>query len=294
SGLPGDTVNGQVNVDDINAYCVTDLDAFEAEFQAVLNGPYAGGGTTGDLFHRFFPDDEFVFDNHDEAAYSLTGITILGIGFNVTGAAETALPQTFVMTFADFLQNPLGTLGHFDPATGVGSVTVPDIDPGLYPVAATCVRPLLDVDLLEAGIRKNGAFLQSIGMPADINSPEFQTFVENFPGANGDVFQFLNIIGPTLIQHVVSPAALGVQLFTILADVDHFQCYRARTTGFTGGTVTLSDRFGNHTAKVRSPIDLCAPSDKNEEDPDAVTSPDFLTTYKISVSGSSQQQTVSA
>src|SRR5262249_61190012 len=133
-------------------------------------------------------------------------------------------------------------LGPSDPAPGGGSVTVPDIDPGLYPVAATCVRPLLDVDLLEAGIRKNGAFLQSIGMPADINSPEFQTFVENFPGANGDVFQFLNIIGPTLIQSVVSPAALGVQLFTILAAVDHFQGYRASTTGFTGGPGTLPAR----------------------------------------------------
>jgi hypothetical protein len=291
SGLPGETVNGQVNPADVAAYCVTDLTAFEAEFEAVLNGPYAGGSTEGDLFNMFFPTPEFIFTNTDQAAYSLTGITVLGIGFNFNGAAETALPQTFVMTFADFAQNPLGTLGHFDPVTGVGSVTVPNIDPGLYPVAAACVRPLLDVNLLAAGIRKNGAFLQSIGMPPDINSQEFADFVANYPGANGDVFTFLNLIGPTLIQNIVSPAALGVQLFTILADVDHFQCYRARTTGFSPVPITLSDRFGNRSAMVRSAIDLCAPADKNGEDPDAVDSPGFLTSYKISAPGAFQQVT---
>jgi hypothetical protein len=285
SGLPGETVNGQVNPADVAQYCVTDLTAFEAEFQAVINGPYAGGGTQGDLFNMFFPTPDFIFTNTDQAAYSLTGITALGIGFDIGGAAETALPQTFVMTFADFAQNPLGTLGHFDPVTGVGSVTVPNIDPGLYPVAAACVRPLLDVNLLAAGIRKNGAFLQSIGMPPDINSQEFADFVANYPGANGDVFAFLNLIGPTLIQNIVSPAALGVQLFTILADVDHFQCYRARTTGFSPVPITLADRFGNRSATVRSAIDLCAPADKNGEDPDAVDSPGFLTSYKISAPG---------
>src|SRR5262249_45880403 len=286
SGLPGETVNGQVNPTDIAANCVTELEPFQAEFQAVIDGPYAGGGTDGELFHRFFPDDEFVFETTDQAAYSLTGLTALGISFNINGAAETALPQTFVMTFADFAQNPLGTLGHFDPVTGVGSVTVPDIDPGLYPVAATCVRPLLDVDRLEAGIRKNGAFLASIGMPPDLNSPEFQEFVNNFPGANGDVFQFLTIIGPTLIQNIVAPTGgLGVQFFTILAEVDHFQCYRARSAGSFKVPVTLSDRFGNRSATLRSPIDLCAPADKNGENPEAADSPGFLTSYKLSISG---------
>ncbi len=291
SGLPGDTVNGQVNTADVAQYCVTELEPFQAEFEALIEGPYAGGGTGGDLFPRFFPGGEFVFENTDQTAYSMTGLVALGIGANLGGAAETALPQTFVMTFADFAQNPLGELGHFDPATGVGSVTVPNLDPGLYPVAAACVRPTYDLDMLEAGIRKNGAYLSSIGMPPDINSPEFQEFIDNYPGANGDLFTFLNLIGPTLIQNIVQPAALGVQLFTILADVDHFQCYRARTTGFSRVPITLSDRFGNRSATVRSAIDLCAPADKNGEDPEAASSPDFLTSYKISISGSFPQVT---
>ena len=189
TGIRGTTVNGQVNPADVAANCVTDLTAFEAEFEAVFTGPYAGGGTGGDLFPRFFPGGDFVFENTDQTAYVSRGFVVLGISADINGAAETALPQTFVMTFADFAQNPLGTLGHFDPVTGVGSVTVPDITPGQYPVAATCVRPTLDVDMLEAGIRKNGAFLASIGVPPDINSQEFQDFVTNYPGANGDLFR---------------------------------------------------------------------------------------------------------
>src|SRR5262249_183089 len=158
--------------------------------------------------------------------------------------------------------------------------------------AATCVRPLLDVDRLEAGIRKNGAFLASIGMPPDLNSPEFQEFVNNFPGANGDVFQFLTIIGPTLIQNLVRPTGvLGRQFCTILAEVDHFQCYRARSAGSFKVPVTLSDRFGNRSATLRSPIDLCAPADKNGENPEAADSPGFLTSYKLSISGGFQQVT---
>src|SRR5262249_19074426 len=108
------------------------------------------------------------------------------------------------------------------------------------------------------------------------------------------IFEFLNSVGPTLIQNVVTPGALGVQLFTILADVDHFQCYRARTTGFTGGSVTLSDHFGNRSARVRSPIRPCPPAHKNGEDPEATGSPGFLTSYKISVPGSFQLTGVAA
>jgi hypothetical protein len=287
SGLAGSTVNGQVNPADVAAQCVTDLTEFEARFQALLAGPYAGGSASGDLFHRFFPDDDFVFENTDQTAYSLTGITALGIGGDFGGAAETALPQTFVMTFADpITQQPLGPVGHFDPVTGVGSVIVPNIPPGPQVVAAACVRPSLDLDFLEAGIRRNGAFLTSIGAPADLNSPEFAAFVESYLGPGADLFTFLNAIGPTLIQNIVFPEALGLQVFTVLANVDHFQCYRARTTGFHQLPVTLSDVFGNRSAVVRSPIDLCAPADKNGEDPGAASSPDFLTSYKLSGTGS--------
>ena len=218
-GVPGDTVTGQVNVADVAASCVTDLTAFQARFQAVLDGPYAGGSNSGELFSRFFPGGEFVFDNCDQAAYSLTGITVLGIGANIMGAAETALPQTFAMTFADIAtQQPVGELGHFDPATGAGSVVVPDVTPGPWAVAAACVGPSLDVDFLETGIRKNGTFLESLGFPTcDINDPAFAEFVMELLGPDADLFAFLNAFGPTFIQNIVTPDALGVQIFTVLA-----------------------------------------------------------------------------
>ena len=217
-GLPGDTVTGQVNVADVAASCVTDLTAFQARFQALLDGPYAGGSNSGELFSRFFPGGEFVFENCDQAAYSLTGITVLGIGANIMGAAETALPQTFAMTFADIAtQQPVGELGHFDPATGAGSVVVPDVAPGPWAVAAACVGPSFDVDFLETGIRKNGAFLESLGFPTcDINDPAFAEFVQQLLGPDADLFAFLNAFGPTFIQNIVTPDALGVQIFTVL------------------------------------------------------------------------------
>ena len=122
---------------------MTELEPFQAQFQALFEGPYASGGTEGELFSRFFPGGEFVFENLDQTAYSLTGLTVLGIALNIGGAAEAALPQTFVMTFVDLAtQQPIGPLGRFDPATGVGSVVVPNLPPGHLSVAATCVGPL--------------------------------------------------------------------------------------------------------------------------------------------------------
>jgi hypothetical protein len=290
-GFPGDTVNGQVDTADIDQYCVTDLGEFQAQFEALFEGPYAFGGPEGAFFDAFFPSGDFEFVNHNQTAYSLTGFAVLGIGADIGGAVATAFPQTFVMTFADLLtQQPLGPLGHFDPFTGVGSVVVPDLAPGPYPVAATCVRPTMDLNLLIAGIEANGAYLESIGAPTDINSPEFEQFAKDFTGdPDADLFTFIFAIGPQLIQNIVEIRALGVQFYTVLSDVNHFQCYRARTTGFNQMPVTLADRFGMRSATVRKPLDLCAPADKNGEDPEAADSPFFLTSYKISGGGRFEQ-----
>jgi hypothetical protein len=218
-GLPGTVVSGQVDPEDIAAQCVTTVEGVQAEFQAVLEGPFGGGGTDAELFMRFFPGGEFIFENCEQAAYSITGITALGIGANFNGAAEIALPQTFVMTFVDLLtQEPLGELGHFDPVTGEGSVVVPDLQCGPQPIAAVCVEPTLDIDLLEAGIRENAEFLRSLGFTdesCDINSPEFAAKVEEIIGM-ADLFAFLEFIGPTIVQNIVVPDAMGLQFFNIL------------------------------------------------------------------------------
>jgi hypothetical protein len=66
---------------------------------------------------------------------------------------------------------------------------------------------------------------------------------------------------------------------------DHFQCYKARTLSTTPVTapLTLVDQFGTLTASVKTPLQLCSPTDKNGEDPDALSHPDYLQSYRIEV-----------
>jgi hypothetical protein len=216
-GAPGEQIDGQVDVADIAARCTTDLEAFQARFQELASGPFAGLLPEGELFDRFFPEGDFVFESFDQAAYLMTGLAAGGIGSNFDGAAETALPQTFAMTFADIAtQEPVGDRGTFDPSTGVGSVAVPDVDPGLWAVAAACVGPVRDINGLEAGIQRSGAFLESIGMPVDITSPEFGAFVRDFLGdEEATDLDFVAAIGPELVESIVEPDALGVQIFCV-------------------------------------------------------------------------------
>jgi len=225
-GLPGDTVTGQVNVADVAASCVTDLTEFQARFNAVTFDTLAYNATAP-LWPEFFPPDTMdlltTIQTHDQLAYTLTLLVTLGVATNQNGAAEAALPQTFVMTFADpVTQDPIGELGHFDPATGVGSVVVPDLAPGPAIVAAVCVGPDPDRDALAAGIRSSGAFLAGIGAPAvSLISPEFEAFAQGFLGSTNTGFallvEFATAIGPTLIQNIAQFDALGLQVFTVLA-----------------------------------------------------------------------------
>ena len=181
--------------------CVTDITEFQAQFLAVFEGPFASGSTSAELFQRFFPgQSDFIFENCEQLAYSITGITVLGISQNINGAADTAFPQSFVLTFADLAtQEPIGELSTFDPVTGTGSVVTPDLPPGPAPVAAICISPTLDIDALETGIRETGDFLRSIRLTDEIcypNIPEFAAFVEEFLGRDADLFEFLEAIGP--------------------------------------------------------------------------------------------------
>jgi hypothetical protein len=220
-GVPGTVVTGQVDPADVAESCVTDIAEFQQQFLAVFEGPFASGSTEAELFQRFFPgQSDFIFENCDQLAYSITGITVFGIAQNFNGAAETAFPQSFVLTFADLAtQEPIGELSTFDPVTGTGTVVTPDLPPGPAPIAAICISPTLDIDALEAGIRETGDFLRSIGLTDEIcdpNIPEFAAFVEEFLGPGADLFAFLEAIGPDVIQNIVEFDALGLQIFTVL------------------------------------------------------------------------------
>jgi hypothetical protein len=223
-GQPGEIVAGMVDTDDVAANCVTELEAFQARFQELFEGPFVSGGFEGELTQRFFPDpNNIVFENTDQTAYVLLLALALGLGGALGDEpAQDALPQTFVLTFADIAtQEPVGEMGNFDPATGEGLVTVPDIEPGQWAVAAACVGPSFDLDVLEAGIREGGAFLEEIGAPpVDPLSPEFAEFMQEFLDSEATGFEllieFLGEIGPTLLEPIMVPDALGAVIFCIL------------------------------------------------------------------------------
>jgi hypothetical protein len=223
-GPPGTVITGQVDPADVAESCVTDLAEFQAEFDVLVNQVFDvnGNPTQTELFQRFFPGQtDFIFDTCEQLAFSITGITTFGIALNINGAAETALPQTFVLTFADVAtQEPIGEISTFDPVTGTGTVVAPNLAPGPYPVVALCVEPTLDLDALEAGIRETGEFLRSIGFTDEIcdpNIPEFQAKLDELFGPGTDLFAFLAAIGPEVIQNIVEFQAVGVQFFTITA-----------------------------------------------------------------------------
>ena len=91
--------------------------------------------------------------------------------------------------------------------------------------------------------------------------------------------QLLDVIRPE--NFLVPTSKDGVPL---VMPVDHFQCYKVkRSKGgakFTKRTVSVADQFESVTVTLVKPILLCAPANKNNEDPTAPSHPDHLTCYK--------------
>jgi len=66
------------------------------------------------------------------------------------------------------------------------------------------------------------------------------------------------------------------------AFLDHFQCYGLRCESrFQKRPVTLVDRYGTTNVTLCKTRSLCAPADKNGEDPSAVDDPGHLVAYGI-------------
>jgi archaellum component FlaG (FlaF/FlaG flagellin family) len=66
----------------------------------------------------------------------------------------------------------------------------------------------------------------------------------------------------------------------------HFTCYETRTMGISPGTVTVNDEWGTFSPKLSQIHKLCNPTNKNNEDPSAVTNPNHLSGYTASTVGS--------
>ncbi|HEX6236157.1 MAG TPA: hypothetical protein VFZ68_03130, partial [Acidimicrobiales bacterium] len=224
---PGTLVLGKANAADVAEHCITELEPFMERFQQFFDEVYEGGTEDAELTQRFFPDGEFDYQTHDQMAFAFLGFTVLGLaGLTGPEPAEQALPQTFVMTFADIAtQEPVGARGNFDPNTGDGSVVVPDIEPGNWAVAAACVGPTFDIDAVESGIRQGGAFLEEIGMPLPDGDPlneDIIAFMQEFLDSEATGFEilieFLGAVGPQLLEPIMVPDAFGAVIFCILDD----------------------------------------------------------------------------
>jgi hypothetical protein len=63
--------------------------------------------------------------------------------------------------------------------------------------------------------------------------------------------------------------------------VNHFQCYDVSRGPFDSFTIAVDDDFGPSTVEVRRSRFVCAPVDKNGEDPTAPDDPDHLVSYEI-------------
>jgi len=79
--------------------------------------------------------------------------------------------------------------------------------------------------------------------------------------------------------------------------IDHFQCYKVKrsrgTPKFVPLTVSVADQFESITLTLKKPQLLCAPTNKNGEDPTAPFHPDHLLCYKAKSATKFGQITVS-
>lgn len=203
AGYPGDVVTGQVDVDDVAEYCLSAeelvgnvVNSVDGSLPAWLELPPPAG---------FSEEQVDTFAN---------AVETLRIG--VQAFEETAMQlwlETFVFTFADAeTQDLLGETGNFDPSTGEGSVVVPQLDPGLYGLAAACVQVQSVEQLLtggyEAGLVAFWDWIEENDVEVPENQeqdpidPEWQLFVEE------SALEWVPVM--------ITPRAVGIGVFCVL------------------------------------------------------------------------------
>jgi hypothetical protein len=201
-GRPGDTVNGQVDVDDVAANCTTDPAELQAKFTELANA-----AQTLILEEGYLPTEFRGYHTYEE----LSAATVLAAAAGPIYFEEyldEAMAQTFVMTFAEVAtQEPVGERVNFDPAVGQATITVPELDPGVWAVAATCVEPSIDPARIRTAISEGATYFESQGIELPV-----------VPDGPEDFAPFAAEHGPTILVPVMQPEALGAQIFTILGD----------------------------------------------------------------------------
>jgi hypothetical protein len=217
-GAVGSTVNGQVDVDDVAANCITDPTEFVGQFvdpAAPLDGGTPYIDAVLEVVNALPPETDL---QNDPLAFAAVVALFFPVGLaqdlpanGGTGElVDGALEQTFVMSFADIATaSPIEPRGNFDPTTGVGEVTVPDLAPGSHPVISTCVALPAEItqEQLTAAIDAGTAFVESnltAPYPIDVLGEPPTQFAE----AAGQ-------IAPVILEALVEPQALGIQFFCV-------------------------------------------------------------------------------
>lgn len=216
TGAVGDTVEGTVDVDDVNEHCITDPKQFVESIVAEdgSDTPYAVAmsGWVED------PDNEasaFIpVDTPNKLAAAVSVFAPFGLASSAFAGdgemAEEAMNQTFVMAFADLATfSPIDPIGNFDPTTGEGSVEVPGIAPGNHPVVATCVG-------LPDEISDEAYYAAMDATIAFIDNNYEQPYPAEWNNVTGDEFaEVAGEIFPVLLRALVEPQALGLQMFCV-------------------------------------------------------------------------------
>jgi hypothetical protein len=219
-GPVGSTVNGQVDTDDVAEHCTTAVADFQALFgerlDLVLESVFGTDNHVAVLNSNITSFEELVGAFYFLIRAGTSGLDppLDGLAPGDEDLAAGVLAQTFVMTFADIAtQQPVGETGNFDPNTGEGSVVVPDVDPGLWAVAAACVSPTTDPDVIAAAVSGAAEFVEA---ELDFEEP-FPTVLELAleGAADGPIVDTLQEIGPTLIAPLMEPDAFGFDIFCV-------------------------------------------------------------------------------
>lgn len=214
-GVPGDLVQASVDPDAVADACYTEPDQVQG-----ADGPLA---TAGAAFTA--AGGEYPLGSNEATAAGVLGIilTVLGTDANRAADVERMLENFFVLTFVDIgSMEPVGDRSNFDAATGEGQIVVPDLAPGLWAIAATCVFPATDdPEAIEAAILAARDVLLAY--------PELQ--VDGVLDPTTILLTLLGLANPGLgdvvgeavltaaLPLVAAPQARWVQPFTIPADL---------------------------------------------------------------------------
>ena len=175
AGSPGDVVTAVVDPVVVAENCEMDLETIQADFllPGFVFGPVLQAWA--DRFALLGWDGSSPPVDFDQKVAQIMAFAFLGIGGagpDGDATTEEYLANTFILTFADIeTQEPVGETSTFDPATGFGQINVPEVAPGLWAVAATCVEPVITDESFLAAIAAGAAYLEETFGTLDNDDP---------------------------------------------------------------------------------------------------------------------------